>query len=659
MSVLPGRRRRRRSIRRRRVLLLTAVVAVLALAAVGGWLAVDRYLPALDEARSLQADVVSVAGRVQAAGLDVDGPLLDGLDRDIAAARARLDRLASLLDDPLLGLVRTLPPTRDNVRGADAIVTAGKQLLAAADPGLAIGRRFVEIKERSADGSGADSSLARLVELMATTRQDAVAAQSALTAAKTTLATVPAGLIGPVESARAAMAQRIDTYLPLLDAYVVASARLPSILGWDAPRRYLVLTQNPAEIRPTGGFTGSYGILVFDQGQLTEHDFRDVFLLDGPTGHPFVQPPEELVNYLLGPDQSWQLADANWSPDFPKSAQDAARLYGIESGDLDIDGVLGITTHTIDEILQVTGPITVPAYDATIGSGETTLKTLQLTRIPLPGENRKAFLSAFADELFARLLALPPSKWGEVLGHVDTFRSQRLLLAWFKDPADQALAADSGFDGAVRQDPGDFVYPVDSNVVPASKINAIATRHLQLDVVIDELGNALNTLEVTWENPIDTEIGRPYRALPEHEDLRILGMYFRLLAPERSRVESVSGGTFDILTAPAVVEVEAGRTVIGTYLMIPPGRGTLRYVWTSPYTADVDPTESRYHLTIQKQPGLLPGPLAVTVHAPSGARIVSASPGLEVKGNVASLTTSFDQDLEFDLGYVPAGAPAN
>ena len=272
---------------------------------------------------------------------------------------------------------------------------------------------------------------------------------------------------------------------------------------------------------------------------MTERTFRDVYLLDTPwQRYPFITPPEELANYLVG-EQSWQLADANWSPDFPTSAKDAIRLYANESGDRRIDGVLGVTTYTIDELLKITGPITVPEYGATIASGETTLKTLQLTRVPKPGENRKAFLSTFADRLFASLLGLPPRKWVDVLGQVDTFRSQRLVLAWFKEAADQALATRGGFDGAVRQDPGDYLYPVDANLAPSSKINAIATRSLHLDVAIDPLGNALNTLDVTWDNPIATAVGKPYLELgPE----RILGMYFRLLAPERSRVESVSGG---------------------------------------------------------------------------------------------------------------------
>jgi hypothetical protein len=643
-------RRRRRSTRRRQIFLAGALVVTVG--AVAGWFALDRYLPAFEQARSLEADVVALASRVQSAGLDVDRSLLDDLEHDVSTARDRMKRLGALLEsDPLIGIARVLPPTAADIRGADSILAAGRELFIAADHGLSIGHRFVEIKERSSGVAGEGSSMSSLVELMATSRTAALETQAALSRASAAIEVIPDGLIGPVDSARSAIAQRLATYLPLLDAYVTASDRLPSMLGWEAPRRYLVLTQNPAELRPTGGYIGSYGIVVFERGRLAEHEFRDIFLLDRPQGNPYVEPPRELADYLLGPGQGWQLADANWSPDFPTSAQDALRLYTSESGDQNIDGVLGITTHTIDDLLQVTGPVIVPEYDATISAGETTLKTLQLTRIAAPGENRKAFLSAFADVLFARLTVLPPEKWAEMLGQVDRFRSERLLLAWFKDPSDQAMAVRTGFDGAVRQDAGDYVYPVDSNVTPASKINAIATRTLRLDVALDDVGNAVNTLEVTWENPIETEVGRPYRELPTLEDLRILGMYFRLLAPVRSRIESVSGGTFDELSGPAVVEQEAGRAVIGTYLMIPPGVGGLRYVWTSPYVVTTEEAASRYRLTIQKQPGLRPGPLTVNVRLPTGGRILSTSADMSIRGGTATLTTTFDRDIDLDVRF--------
>jgi hypothetical protein len=364
-----------------------------------------------------------------------------------------------------------------------------------------------------------------------------------------------------------------------------------------------------------------------------------------------VKPPQELANYLLGPTQSWQLADAGWSPDFPTSAQDALRLYTNESGDARIDGVLGMTTYTIDELLKVTGPLTVPDYDVTIASGETTLTVLQLTRAAsTPGADRKAFLSAFADQLLASLLALPPRKWGDLLGATDSFVKGHLLSAWFRDGADQGLVAQSGFDGAIRLDAGDYLYPVDSNVAPATKLNLLASRSLDLGVQIDAVGNARDTLEATWNNRVDAPEWAPYRAMVNVGG-RVLGMYFRLLVPERSRVETVSAGGMVPVDDPAMVEGEAGRMAIGTYLKIAPGTASLRYAWTSPYAANADATGGTYRLTIQAQPGMLPGPLVVTIKVPDGYRITAASAGLTVSGATATMTVTFDRDIVIGVVY--------
>ena len=195
------------------------------------------------------------------------------------------------------------------------------------------------------------------------------------------------------------------------------------------------------------------------------------------------------------------------------------------------------------------------------------------------------------------------------------------------------------------------MYPVDSNVAPTSKLNALTTRSLDLEVQVDELGNARNTLAVTWENRIDSAEGAPYRALPFVGKARTLGMYFRLLAPERSRIEAVSGGSDVRVTGPAVVEEEAGRAAFGTYLRVPPGTTGLQYTWTSPYVADADDTGGTYRLTIQKQPGLLPGPLKLTLRVPEGYRITAASPELAVSGTTATLATTFDRDIVVGLQY--------
>ena len=660
---VPVRRRRRRRRGRRRAFLVGFGLVLLLLVAAGAALAAFRYLPALDDARALRAELETMSTRVQAAGLGIDGATIDALDADLASATGRLDHLRDLLaNDPFVALARALPPTAADVQGADAVVNAGGDLVSAASDGLAIGSRFVAIREAQASGTTSGATLAtnatalsQLVELMATTRDSAVAAAASVARARQTLAGIPDGLAGAVESVRDAMTTKIGTYSPLLDSYLTVSARLPAILGWDAPKRYLVLTQDPAELRPTGGYIGSFGIVAFDKGRITERQFQDVFQLDLPWTYPFIRPPQELADYLLGPKQPWQLADANWSPDFPTSAQEAIRLYANESGDTNIDGVLAITTYSIDELLKVTGPVNLPSYGLTIAPGETTLKLLQAIWGAAAGgsTNRKAVLGPFADQILVAVLGLPPSKWGQLLGDAETFRQGRLLQAWFRDPADEALVAGSGFDGAVRADSGDYVYPVDSNVAPPSKLSAVTTRALDLAVQIDAVGNARNTLAVSWQNGIETAAGAPYRALPLGGGLRILGMYFRALVPERSRVESVSGGSDVPLSNPAVVEDEAGRTAIGTYLRVPPGTTRLVYTWTSPYAADTDGAGGSYQLTIQKQPGLLPGPLALTITVPAGFHIADASPGLTVRGATATLSTTFDQDLVVEVRYTP------
>ncbi len=637
---------------------LGALLAILVV--VGGALAVLRYLPAYDDAKALRGDLEQMVGRIREAGLALDRTTVDQLDADLVAARARFDNLSDLLaNDPLVAIARAVPATAANVEGADAIVAAAGDLFGATGDGLAIGRRFVEIKEAQAADPAGGSALAQLVELVATSRERIAGVAAAIDRARRTLADVPDGLVSPLEAARDAMITRLDEYGPMVDGLAEVSGPVPSILGWDAPRRYLVLTQNPAELRPTGGYTGSYGLITFDKGRITESTFRDIYQLDLPWDYPFIRGPQELHDYLLGEAQPWQLADANWSPDFPTSARNAIRLYENESGDTRIDGVIALNTYTIDRLLELTGPITLPGYGLTIAPGETTLKLMQaIWEAAASGSaNRKAVLGPFAQQLFSSLLGLPPESWSQLAGDAETYRRERLLLAWFKDPAAQQLVVDSGFDGAVRQDPGDYVYPVDSNVAPTSKLNAVTTRSLDLQVQIDEYGNAVDHLRIQWANEIESDAGSPYRALPIVGDLRILGMYFRLLVPERSRVDEVSGGSYAPLSDPAVVEDANGRTVIANYLKIPPGRTTLTYAWTSPYASDADETGGTYRLTIQKQPGLLPGPLTLTIRAPEGFRITDASPDLTVVGDTATLETTFDQDLTVELRYAPATTP--
>ena len=472
----------------------------------GGALALFRYLPALDDARSLRADLEQMVTRAKTAGLGIDRPELVALRQDEAAARAKFSRLDEMLaGDPLIALARALPPTHDAIAGADAVGTAGAALLDAADAGLALADRYVGIKEQqaaaAADG-GQGSALAQLVELMATGRDDVDRILAAVDRADAALATTPKDLPGPIAQIRDLMRQRLADYEPALRTYAQLDNTLPGILGWDGPRRYLVLTQNPAELRPTGGFIGSFGLITFDKGRITERTFQDVFLLDLPWDYPFIAAPDPLTRYLLGTEAAVAAGGRELVAGLPD--QRAGRHPPVPQRGRHRPDRRRAGHHHLHHRRAARGHR--PRHRARLRRHHRERRDHAQgapehpRRDATPQTNRKAFLSAFADRLFTALLALPPSRWTDLAGRGDAFQSEHLLLAWFADQGDEAEIAKLGFDGAIRQDPGDFIYPVDSNVSPVSKLNAVTDRSLDLDVRLDAYGNADNTLTVGWTN---------------------------------------------------------------------------------------------------------------------------------------------------------------
>src|SRR5205814_5801268 len=239
--------------------------------------------------------------------------------------------------------------------------------------------------------------------------------------------------------------------------------------------------------------------------------------------YPFVPPPDALAAHLLTDKQSWQLADAGWSPDFTEASQDALRLYANESGDTNIDGVIAVTTYGIDGLLRATGPIKVDAYGVTVKPGDTTLTALENTRAPAtPGADRKAFLDAFAGQLIDSLLALPPHKWPDVLTSLQIVGGVRSAMIWLRDPTEQALIKKFGWDGGLADAPGDYVYTVFGNVAPVSKLDLVTDRRQELNVEIDRTGLASHSLRITWQNTVLEKSAAAYRAIPQNGTERIL-----------------------------------------------------------------------------------------------------------------------------------------
>jgi len=139
------------------------------------------------------------------------------------------------------------------------------------------------------------------------------------------------------------------------------------LLGVGQQRRFLVQTMDRAEVRPSGGFTGQYGVLEIRDGRMAPFSLHDVNDIDYngngvELGRP--APPEYRSWMNFG---NWGLRDSNLSADYPTTARLSMQVFQDEGGG-PVDGDISFTPVLISDILSVTGPIRVAQYNETITS---------------------------------------------------------------------------------------------------------------------------------------------------------------------------------------------------------------------------------------------------------------------------------------------------
>lgn len=138
----------------------------------------------------------------------------------------------------------------------------------------------------------------------------------------------------------------------------------PSISGGSKNKQYLILLQNNRELRPTGGFIGTVGLLRFEQNQIKTLTIEDVYSIDGQLkGH--VDPPLPIRTILN--QEHWYLRDSNWSANFEDSAKKAVWFYEKSTGQ-SVDGVIAITLPFVEKLLNITGPLSIPEYNISVTS---------------------------------------------------------------------------------------------------------------------------------------------------------------------------------------------------------------------------------------------------------------------------------------------------
>ncbi|GAA3231993.1 DUF4012 domain-containing protein [Dactylosporangium siamense] len=253
-----------------------------------------------------------------------------------------------------------------------------------------------------------------------------------------------------------AAVERLDDGLrrvvPLLEPVARAARLLPAMLGAAGPRTYLVLFQNLAEVRATGGMMGAYVVLQADKGAISIVEQGAAATGIGSFQTPVLPldpDQEDLHTARLGTFP----ADVNLTPDFPTAAALYREMYRLRSGRT-VDGVLATDPVALAYLLQATGPVDVAGGPAL--TGPTAVRRL-LSEVYLTIADQAAqdaFFAGAAKAVFEKLTGAAFSTT-KLVPALRQAAGERRLLAWSAHPPEQAEIAATVFAGTLPVEDGD------------------------------------------------------------------------------------------------------------------------------------------------------------------------------------------------------------
>ncbi|MFH1233068.1 MAG: DUF4012 domain-containing protein [Patescibacteria group bacterium] len=383
----------------------------------------------------------------------------------------------------------------------------------------------------------------------------------------------------------------------LLEKAIPFSEILSAIAGYPEKAKFLIILQNNDELRPTGGFIGTYGILEIDSGDIAEFVTHDIYHLDMPIKDKLrVVPPEPLKKYL-GVD-NWYLRDANWSPDWPTSAKKIDWFYQVENKlnkqaeQEKFSGIIAITPLFIIDLLAITGPIKI---DNVIYDKNNFQELLQYKvekgyiSLGTPSWQRKEVIGEIAKELKIKLFDLPVKQLPEVLTMLNNNLDTKNILIYLSDPSAEDLVKQQGWAGEIKKTDDDYLMVVDANMA-ALKTNAVVNR--SLDYKVDQNFDGLFAkLKINYSHHgnFDWKTTR-YRT------------WTRVYAPLGSQLIKTEG----FVDNEVVIINELGKTCFGGFVSIEPGKiGNLYLEYKLPFSSLTKKGGGvfSYNLYIQKQPG--------------------------------------------------------
>jgi hypothetical protein len=446
---------------------------------------------------------------------------------------------------------------------------------------------------------------------------------------------------------------QIPTLMPLLQQFLPAA---PAILGINQPAAYLITTLDPAEMRATGGFQGNYAIMEMRAGRPGSLSLQDVYLLDTPFNQTAAgannTPPAPYLTWWPSSYLPWGLRDANLSPNFPTSAAYDLQELALEKGayapvtdshgnvigkkHVTVTGVIAIEPAVIQQMLTLTGPITIPAPYNDVVTADNLQDKIHYYQLTNKGRKlgtqtgkgdtissaNKRFTALLAKTLMARFRALPKDRLLTFAGMLLQDLHTHAIQVAFVDPAAENFLRYYQISSELYTGNADSLMLVDTNI-SGNKGSQFLHEQITDQVQLDAKGGATHTMTITYTwapPPIEngTDPNQVYSVLYDAESDANFGLFYRqfvrIYTAQHPIVQSASNWQFGGIDTTA--SDVPGRGMLGAFYILQGDATTHPVSWIVPnptvswYVPNVYTPGQIYALHFQHQADAL---LSVTV----------------------------------------------
>lgn len=435
---------------------------------------------------------------------------------------------------------------------------------------------------------------------------------------------------------------------------------LPDIAGFTKPKTYLVLLQNNMELRPGGGFIGSYAIAKINKGE-AEFSLHDVYDADGQLkGH--VEPPFVIRRHLKS--IHWYLRDSNFSPEFQTNASASAFFLQQETGEV-VDGVIAVDVSFVKMLVGAFEKIEVPDYKETVTKDNfyTVVQNHAEKDFFAGSTQKKDFLQSLFRAIQARL-GQKDVPYQLLYATLLQGLAEKHVLIASREQSVQNIFTINGMSSTIidrrnsKDSVLDFVGISEANV-GVNKANVGITRSLSYDVIIDANASVSAKLTVVYKN---NKTNNAYAA--DYKN------YLRVIVPRGSMLSSISIDNDEKKLVPAVIdpkvyeakkfvepigfevsmEEENNKTLFGFLVNVPLGSETTIVVkYVLPRYLAILPPLFTYDLQLYKQPGTEAYPVSLSLQHPKKYSVIKTSKEFIKKENILQKNTQLISDLNMNM----------